>query len=50
MRGTERTVEGLEGPGGLVVLWEADWDGLGAVGELTAEYSLGWVLEIRVGF
>ena len=37
MRGAERAVEGLEDAGGLVVLWEAGWSGLGVVGELTAD-------------
>lgn len=41
-------MEGLEGLGDLVVLWEADWGGLGAVGELTAEYG-HWVGCWRLG-
>lgn len=48
MRGAGRAVEGLEGLGDLVVLWEADWGGLGAVGELTAEYG-HWVGCWRLG-
>lgn len=34
-------MEGLEGAGGLVVLWEADWSGLVRWGSLRRSRAIG---------